>query len=198
VKEIPHGRRFHLIWTAYAWWLPNDPRGSSSHEIRVEPITALGNLHHGRKKVQPTGQEFRQFYDQARDALKHPLLVLEEEDIELVGASFAKAIADRRYTCYACAIMPDHVHLLMRMHRDRAEMMVEALQNVSRNDLIGSGRRAPTHPVWGGPCWKVFLYTRADFTRVIDHICKNPVKAGRRPQHWGFVKQYDGWMPGRY
>ena len=24
---------FHLIWTAYGWWLPNDPRGSSSHEI---------------------------------------------------------------------------------------------------------------------------------------------------------------------
>jgi len=21
----------HLIWTAYGFWLPNDPRGSSSH-----------------------------------------------------------------------------------------------------------------------------------------------------------------------
>jgi hypothetical protein len=21
---------YHLIWTAYGWWLPNDPRGSTS------------------------------------------------------------------------------------------------------------------------------------------------------------------------
>ena len=34
---------FHLIWTAYGWWLPNDPRGSSSHEIRVERIADLGD-----------------------------------------------------------------------------------------------------------------------------------------------------------
>ena len=52
---------FHLIWTAYGWWLPNDPRGSSSHEIRVEKIAELGELHHGRKPVQPPGREIKQF-----------------------------------------------------------------------------------------------------------------------------------------
>jgi hypothetical protein len=50
---------FHFIWTAYGWWLPNDPRGSSSHEIRVERIAELGDLHHGRKAVQPAGREIR-------------------------------------------------------------------------------------------------------------------------------------------
>ena len=24
---------YHLIWTAYGWWLPNDPRGSGSVTI---------------------------------------------------------------------------------------------------------------------------------------------------------------------
>ena len=40
---------FHLIWTAYGWWLPNDPRGSSSYEIRVEKIaeTVLDALKNG-------------------------------------------------------------------------------------------------------------------------------------------------------
>ena len=28
---------------------------------------------------------------------------------------------ERNYTCYGCAIMPDHVHLLIRKHRDQAE-----------------------------------------------------------------------------
>src|SRR5436309_3208529 len=47
----------HLIWTAYGWWLPNDPRGSSSHEIRVERVADLGELHQGRKRVQPPSAE---------------------------------------------------------------------------------------------------------------------------------------------
>ena len=31
---------YHLIWTAYGWWLPNDPRGSTSHRIRQNNANA--------------------------------------------------------------------------------------------------------------------------------------------------------------
>ena len=187
---------FHLVWTAYGWWLPNDPRGSSSHEIRVEPIANLGELHHGRKQHQPPGKEIRQFYDKARDVLKHPLLSFSDEEINLVGAAFEEVIQQRKYTCYGCAIMPDHVHILIRKHRDRGEAMVENLQNASRAKLIEIGKRAPTHPVWAGPGWKVFLFKPEDFLRVADYIWKNPIKANRPAQTWSFVKKYDGWMPG--
>ena len=112
---------FHLIWTAYGWWLPNDPRGSSSHEIRVEKLAELGELHQGRKPIQPPSRDIHAFYDQARSLLKHPLLTFTDEEIEMIGESFGQTIADRRYTCYACAIMPDHVHALIRKHRDPAE-----------------------------------------------------------------------------
>src|SRR5205823_363005 len=64
---------FHLIWTAYGWWLPNDPRGSSSHDIRVERIEELGPLHYGRKLVQPLPAELRAFYESAAAVLKHEL-----------------------------------------------------------------------------------------------------------------------------
>jgi hypothetical protein len=60
---------YHLIWTAYGWWLPNDPRGSMSHEIRVERIAELGALHYGRKAVQPPASEPRQFHNQSRAVL---------------------------------------------------------------------------------------------------------------------------------
>ncbi|MFL6765566.1 MAG: transposase [Sphingomicrobium sp.] len=189
---------FHLVWTAYGWWLPNDPRGSSSHEIRVEKVAQLGDLHPGRKPVQPSGREIRDFYDQARSALKHPLLTFDEADAQLIATSFVQVINEHRYTCYACAIMPDHVHALIRKHRDHAEAMIANLQEASRQRLIDAGRRGPRHPVWGGPGWKVFLYTPDDFVRVIEYIRQNPVKAGRPPQHWSFVKEYDGWMPGPY
>jgi REP element-mobilizing transposase RayT len=164
---------FHLIWTAYGWWLPNDPRGSSSHEIRVEPIAELGELHHGRKQRQPPGRETRQ-----------------------IGAAFAQVVEDCKYTCYGCAIMPDHVHVLIRKHRDRAEAMVKNLQNASRAKLIEVGKWAATHPVWAGPGWKVFLFNAEDFVRVAAYIWNNPLKAGRPAQDWSFVKKYDGWMPG--
>jgi len=186
---------YHLIWTAYGWWLPNDPRGSNSHEIRVEKIADLGDLHHGRKTVQPIPAEIQCFYEQARDELKHPLLTFSSDDIVLIGPSFAQVIRERGYTCYACAILPEHVHLLIRRHRDNAESMTELLQKASRHELIGLGRRAPTHPVWGGPGWRVFLNTRDDMERTVRYIQDNPVKAGYATQHWDFVMRYDGWMP---
>src|SRR5438128_151256 len=161
---------FHLIWTAYGWWLPNDPRGSSSYEIRVEKIATLGDLHQGRKVIQPVPAEIRRFYEQACEELKHPLLTFSSDDMILIGSTCGRVIQDRGYTCYACAIMPDHVHLLIRRHRDHAEIMIECFQAASRQDLIDASRRAPTHPVWGGNGWKVFLNSRTDMERVARYI----------------------------
>lgn len=186
---------YHLIWTTYGWWLPNDPRGSSSHEIRVEQIAALGPLHHSRKRIQPVSAVLRQFYEQAGGLLKHPLLICSDEQVALIGAAIGQVIQEHRYTCYACAVMPEHVHLLIRRHRDWAETMIECFQKASRQALIEAGHRAVTHPVWGGPGWKVFLNTRADMSRIEDYIRKNPEKAGREAQVWDFVKPYDGWLP---
>lgn len=186
---------YHLIWTAYGWWLPNDPRGSSSHEIRVERIAELGELHHGRKAVQPSSPELRLFYNNARLALKHELLSFSVEAIALIAEAFAATVEERNYTCYACAIMRDHVHLLIRRHRDRAEAMLEQLQAGSRERLIQSGARPADHPVWGGPGWKRFLNSRADIERVIVYIRNNPIEA-RLPEQTGrFVKAYEGWLP---
>jgi hypothetical protein len=44
---------YHLIWMAYGWWLPNDPRGSNSKNIKRDLLKELGELHHGRKRAQP-------------------------------------------------------------------------------------------------------------------------------------------------
>jgi REP element-mobilizing transposase RayT len=187
---------FHLIWTAYGWWLPNDPRGSSAHEIRVERIAVLGELHHGRKPLQPPSREIRAFYEQARQVLKYPLLTFTEEDRQIIGESFRGAVAAQRYTCYACAIMPDHVHALIRKHKHHAETMIETLQAASKAALVAAQRRDPEHPVWGGPGWKVFLNTQDDIRHIVRYIQDNPRKGGLPEQHWDFVTAYDGWMPG--
>ena len=170
---------FHLIWTAYGWWLPNDPRGSSSHEIRIERIEELGPLHHGRKVIQPLPSELRAFYERAAGVLKHELLQFDAAQRDIIGAAIGRLIANERYTCYACAVMPDHVHCLIRKHKHHGETMIANMQEESRTALKQAQRRDPEHPVWGGPGWKRFLFTEADMRRIVNYIEANLRKVGR-------------------
>lgn len=186
----------HLIMTAYGWWLPNDPRGSSSQEVRVEHIQGLGDLHYGRKALQPLSAELCAFYEQAQEFLKHPLLTFSDEDRAHIAAAFAETVQSRRWTCYACALMPDHVHLLIRRHRDHAEEMMLLLQDASRQRLRLRDLRSSVHPVWGGPGWKVFQQSVEQVRRTIRYIEDNPVKIRQPRQRWEFVVPYDGWTPG--
>ena len=187
---------YHLLWTVYGYWLPNDPRGSTSREIRVEPIKPLGDIHFGRKKVQPSSGEIKAFKAVAQDSLKHPLLTLDDDDVTQIGKVIGQVIGAKKYVCHAGAVMPDHIHLLIRRHRDRAEDMIQHFQEWTRSALIDSGKRAPTHPVWTkGPGWKGFLNTTRDIERTIKYIRQNPEKIGRVEQNWDFVTAYDGWLP---
>ena len=183
----------HLIWTAYGWWLPNDPRGSMSHTIASDVIAELGELHYGRGKVQPAASVLREFQQRAEEVLKFPLLKFGPEEVQAIGAAFAETISTCRYTCYACAIMPDHVHMLIRKHKHQAEEMVENLQELSRLRLRTSGLRTLDHPVWGGPGWKVFLASPAAVRRTIHYIEENPLKWKSPRQRFSFVREYDGW-----
>ena len=149
----------HLIWTIYGVWLPNDPRGSSSTEIRSAVLEELGQIHHGRKKIQPSSSVIRKFYREATPLLKHEVLRFSGADIVCVAEAIGQTIAVRGYTCYGCAIMPDHVHLLIRKHKDRAEDMICYSQDDSWSRLQETKRWPSGHPVWGGPGWKVFLDT---------------------------------------
>lgn len=190
---------YHLIWTAYGHWLPNDPRGSTSHNLCCAKLAPLGEVHYGRKQVQPAGREIREFYAAACGLLKHDLLTFADTQLPLLGQCFADLIRKRSYTCYACAIMPDHVHLVIRKHRDQAEEMIEHFQSASRQTVHESVDfpHGNGHPVWGGPGWKVFLNTQEDIRRTIRYVNDNPIKIGRPRQEWPFVQEYDGWLPGQ-
>ncbi len=183
----------HLVWTVYGRWLPNDPRGSNSEYVASEVIAELGVLHHGRKKVQPAGWVIRDFYQRAREVLVYPLLTFDEAARIEIGASFANVIDAERYTCYACALMPDHVHLLIRKHKHTAEEMIENFQRASRAHLAEAQYRTTDHPVWGGPGWKVFLDHPDELRRTITYIEKNPLPLRLPKRVWPFVKEYDGW-----
>lgn len=184
----------HLIWTAYGWWLPNDPRGSGSNIVRSDLIAELGKLHFGRKRVQPAGRVVRDFYQRAAEFLKYPLLTFDVVARNEIALAFAEVIETQRYTCYSCAIMPDHVHILIRKHKHCAEEMTENLRATSRLRLSAMGHRALDHPTWAaGGGWKVFLDHPDEIRRTILYIERNPLPLGLPRQTWPFVKPYDGW-----
>ena len=184
---------YHLIWTAYGYWLPNDPRGSMSRTIASDVIAELGKLHYGRKRSQPAAREIREFREHAKNVLKFPLLEFKPPELQIIADSLSEAIRQHNYTCYACAIMPDHVHILIRKHKHQAEDMLETFQASSRLRLRTVGARTPDHPVWGGPGWKVFLDTPTDIRRTIRYIEENPPHWRLPLQRWPFIKAYDGW-----
>lgn len=183
----------HLIFVAYGWWLPNDPRGSMSHTIGSDLIAELGELHHGRKRIQPASRDIHAFYERAKDVLKFPLLTFAPPETDAIAGAFEDVIRVERYTCYACAIMHDHVHLVVRKHKHLAEEMIANFQEASREAVLEIGLRQGDHPVWGGPGWKVFLDSTEDIWRTIGYVEQNPIKARQPAQHYPFIVRYDNW-----
>ena len=173
--------------------MPNDPRGSSSHAIRCDVIGELGELHHGRKRVQSASGEIREFYREAAKRLKHQLLMFDERDRREIAAAVEDIITNEHYTCWACAIMPDHVHLLIRKHKHTAEEMIAHFQHTSRLRLRARDRRNPNHPRGGGAGWNVLLAHPHEVRRTIGYIEENPMKIGLPRQRWEYICDYDGW-----
>jgi REP element-mobilizing transposase RayT len=153
----------------------------------------LGEAHLGRKKVQPTRATVRDFYDEAKPLLQFPVCRFGGVQRCEIGGAFSKSILNHRYTCYGCAIMPDHVHIIVRKHKDSAETMIEKLQNESRERIVECQFVTADHPVWTKNSWRVFLNTPDDVRRRIAYVERNPLKEGLPRQIWPFVTAYDNW-----
>ena len=184
---------FHLVWTIYGYWLPNDLRGSMSKQIRNDLLKELGKLHYGRKKIQPLAMDLRAFDERADAVLKFPAIEFSADARRTIADAFAHVVATWKYTCYACAIMPDHVHLLIRKHKHQAEEIIRNLQRESHRLLRTRELFDMDHPIWGGPGWSVFLDHPEEVWRTISYVEENPVKIGLPKQKHPFVIPYNNW-----
>jgi REP element-mobilizing transposase RayT len=173
--------------------MPNDPRGSGSREVAASTIAELGELHYGRKRVQPHPATVREFQQAAEELLKYSVIRFDSQQVDAIALAFAETITEQTYTCYACAIMPDHAHLVIRKHKHRAERMIDLLQEASRLRLSNEGLIPHDHPCWTTGGWCGFLDSPAAVRRAILYVENNPVKAGFPAQNWKFVTPYNGW-----
>ena len=183
----------HIILHGYGHWLANDIRGSGSQELRQEKFADLGEVHFGRKAVQPPRELLREYYREARTRLEYSQLWFDDAKRQAIGESIGKVIAKEKYTCWACAVMKNHVHLCIRRHRDDGRAMWHKFADAARQRLRLFADVDDELPVWSNRPYVVFEYTPDDVRRVVKYIEGNLEKEAMPPQTWPFVIAYDGW-----
>jgi hypothetical protein len=192
---------YHVVFSTYGSWLPNDPRGSNSREVRAENIKPFGPatlVTHTRRSVAHRPHD-RAARLAAQEALLRPPVTFDGYQALSVAAGFAQQIATSGYGVYACAILPCHAHLVIGRHDYPIEQVVRLLKQAATAQLLaedrhpfgrGSDGRVPS--VWGQDFRKVFLSTRDEVVGRIGYVDENPEKEGKRRQQWSFVIPYDG------
>jgi hypothetical protein len=127
--------------------------------------------------------------------LNFPVIWLDDATRQVVAAAFAETVRRRGYTCYACAILRNHAHLLIRRHRDTYQTMFEHLAASARDALVSCPllRLDATHPVISQRPYAVYCYSPDDIRRCIAYINANPAKERLPAQSHAFVAEYDNW-----
>src|SRR5262249_39101106 len=110
-----HG--FHAILGAYGFWLPNDPRGSWSDFVGRWELLRFGKATkvetHRSLAFQPHDRKLRLA---AKRALKFPPVQFTGQQALAIATGFAQAANESSCAIHACAILPEHVHLVIRRH----------------------------------------------------------------------------------
>src|SRR5947209_5032303 len=191
---------YHVIAGVYGFWLPNDPRGSGSTEVRAENLRPFGPATYvtTRRSVarRPHDRAARQA---AKQALTRPPVVFDGHQALSVARGFEGQVKTSGYRVYACSILPQHVHLVIGRHTYSIEQVGRLLKQAATARLEADGR----HPfargadgklpsAWGQDFRKIFLFTPDEVRRAIQYVEDNPLHEGKRRQHWPFVIPYPG------
>ena len=191
---------YHVILCNYGFWLPNDPRGSWSSFVRAPNIRRHGPATKvdTRTSIARRPHDSRQ-REQAKASLVRPAVVFTGLQARAVARGFAARVARSGYSVYACAILPDHSHLVIARHHYKIEQVVRALRQEATARLLAeslhpfASERLPSGrlpSVWCQSFWNVFLFTAADIERSIAYVRQNPPEAGLPAQSWPFVTAY--------
>jgi REP element-mobilizing transposase RayT len=195
---------YHVIFTAYGFWLPNDPRGSWSDFVRSWELLRFGPATKTDERRSVAGVPHdRAARLAAKAALRYPPVEFSGLQARSVGDGFALFAKKSGLTVWACSVLPKHVHMVIARHRFKAEQVVNLLKGASTRKLIEDQRHplteytAPGQRVprcWASRCWKVYLDSADDIWRAIQYVEENPLKEGLKSQTkcWEFVTTFPG------
>lgn len=189
---------YHIIFSAYGFWLPNDPRGSWSDFVGSWELLRFG-------RATKTSERRSLAYDEhdarlrlaAKRALKYPAVNFTGLQARSIGRAFGKYFTKKNVDVWACAILPDHVHLVTGRLPMMVEQLVIQLKGDATQELEGEGIhplarfRKPGSRVpkcWGRGQWKVYL-DPDHVESAIRYVERNPLKEGKPRQTWSWVKK---------
>jgi REP element-mobilizing transposase RayT len=186
----------HSIFGMYGFWLPNDPRGSWSDYIAAWELFRYGEATKVATRRSVAGRQHdRELRLAAKRALNYPPVVVTGEQAVAIVAGFGQACAESGYRVYACAVLPDHVHLVIGAHERGIRAIVGHFKSRATRALKVAGLWEDVgRPVWGAHGWNVRLETAADVERAIRYVERNPLKEGKRRQRWSLVTDFDASM----
>lgn len=189
---------YHLIISAYGFWLPNDPRGSWSDFVGSWELLKFGRA----TKVDDARSYAKDSHDvdlrrSAKEALKYPPVRFTQQQREAIAQGFGSACADGAYTVSACCIGYDHAHLIIARHAREITMIAGHLKSAATRCLTHAGihplnghtgKRGGLPSPWSEGCWKVFIDDEAQLENAIRYVQRHPGKEGLKPQNWGFCR----------
>lgn len=184
---------YHIIFGMYGFWLPNDPRGSWSDFVgawelfRYAPATktmerrSVAYQQHNRARRLAT-----------KEALQRPAVLFNGLQARSVGTGFANYLARSKCSVWACAILPDHVHLVVGRPAMKVEQLVIQLKGAATESLKEDGlhpfgrmkdKHGRTPKCFARGEWKVYL-DPPDLPRAVRYVEGNPEKEGKPRQRW--------------
>lgn len=189
---------YHSIFTVRGFWLPNDQRGSSSDYIRCLELFKFGPPTKTEERRSLAREKFDpDLRHRARQSLKYGAVHFNGIQARAVAQGFANACHKSGYRVLACAILPDHVHMVIaRTSMRLIERIVGHLKARATQELIREGihpfreKHDPKGRVpscWVQHGWNVYLDSHADIQRAVEYVNSNPLRAGLKSQNWRFV-----------
>ena len=188
---------YHLIFGAYGFWLPNDPRGSWSDFVGGWELVRFGRATKTLdRRSQAAAEHNHELRLRAKQALKFPPVSFTGRQALAVAQGFDIARQEATYHVHACAIMPEHVHLVVARHERNVSRTISHFKAKATMRLADSGLWPNAEqPVWAKGGWHVFLNAPADIEHAIEYVENNPLKEDKPPQFWSFLESFAGRRP---
>jgi hypothetical protein len=192
---------FHLIISAYGFWLPNDPRGSWSDFVGSWELLKFGPATKANDRRSyahdPHDMVLRRA---AKQALKYPPVRFNDVQRDAIALGFDRSCAEGGYRCFACCIGYDHAHLVIQRHSREMTVIAGHLKAGATRVLLDRnihplmnyiGKRGGPPTPWSEGCWKVFIDSDDQLSKAIAYVERHPAKEGLCAQTWGFVARRD-------
>jgi len=193
---------YHIVFGAYGFWLPNDPRGSWSTFVGSNTLYRAAG---GATKTSDPRSLARKEHDSAqrratKKLLPRAALRFNDTQVRAIGRGFAAYLKESNDLVWACSVMPDHMHMVTGRLSIPAKQLVVQLKGAAIRQLIKEGchsfaderdtsGKLPKCFVRGQ--WIVYLEP-GEVSRTINYVQQNPIRAGMKSQRWSFVTVRDG------